>query len=98
MLFLAKDSLKRYIKYNYAFVFNQKGARIMSKLSHVLETVKHFLFRLDEVLHVVVAILLIALVFSMAFYTVTHFKVYSPEMVLKVIDDIILMLIILELL
>ncbi len=70
----------------------------MSKLSHVLEAVKHLLFRLDEILHIVVAILLIALVFSMAFYTVTHFKVCSPETVLKVIDDIMLMLIILELL
>lgn len=70
----------------------------MRKLDQTLEATKRLLFRLDEILHIVVAILLIALVFSMAFYTVTHFKVYSPKMVLKVIDDIMLMLIILELL
>ncbi len=70
----------------------------MDWMDRVLGAVKRVLFRFDEILHVIVALLLIALVLCMAFYTITHFKVYSPVMVLKVIDDIMLMLIILELL
>jgi len=70
----------------------------MDKIDQVLLKFKRLLFKLDEILHIIVAILLIALVFSIAFYTVTHFVVYSPKMVLKIVDDIMLMLIILELL
>jgi len=70
----------------------------MDKIDQVLSKFKRLLFKLDEILHIIVAILLIALVFSIAFYTVTHFVVYSPKMVLKIVDDIMLMLIILELL
>ncbi len=70
----------------------------MGKLDRGLEIFKRVLFRFDEVLHIIVAILLIVLVLCMVFYTVTHFKAYSPKMVLVVIDDIMLMLIILELL
>lgn len=70
----------------------------MDKIDRMLVTFKRLLFKLDEILHIIVAILLIALVFCIAFYTVTHFVVYSPKMVLKIVDDIMLMLIILELL
>ncbi len=67
----------------------------MNRFIGVLKKVLH---RLDEILHIVIAFLLVALVCCMAFYTVTHFKAFTPEAVLTIIDDIMLMLIILELL
>ncbi len=70
----------------------------MKRFEAWLKSFMKILFRFDIILHIIVAILLIALVLSMVFYTVTHFKVYSPKMVLEVINDVMLMLIILELL
>lgn len=70
----------------------------MNRFERWMQSFLRVLFRFDIILHILVAILLIALVLSMAFYTVTHFRVYSPKMVLSVIDDVMLMLIILELL
>ncbi|RTZ93208.1 MAG: hypothetical protein DSY91_02485 [Deltaproteobacteria bacterium] len=70
----------------------------MHKFDSFLDFMKKLLHHLDEILHILIAFLLVALVFCMAFYTITHFKAFSPEAALPIIDDIMLMLIILELL
>ena len=70
----------------------------MHRFESFLELMKRILQHLDEILHIMIAFLLAALVFCMAFYTITHFKAFSPEAALPIIDDIMLMLIILELL
>ncbi len=70
----------------------------MGKFASLQKFMKKILHQLDELLHILIAFLLVALVFCMAVYTVTHFRAFSPEAVLPIIDDIMLMLIILELL
>jgi uncharacterized membrane protein (DUF373 family) len=70
----------------------------INRINRVLSGLKTVLHRLDEFLHIIIAFLLVAIAFSVAFYTISHFKVYSPAMALTIIDDIMLMLIILELL
>jgi uncharacterized membrane protein (DUF373 family) len=95
--FLDKKAGKTVYQTYHTFTLYIKGI-VMDWLDRMLGGIKRVLFRFDEILHVIVALLLIALVLCMAFYTITHFNVYSPVMVLKVIDDIMLMLIILELL
>ncbi len=70
----------------------------MNGFKTFLNFTRKVLHHLDEILHILIAFMLVGLVFCMAYYTITHFKAFTPEAALPIIDDIMLMLIILELL